>query len=1058
MRSGESQSGVTADRLLTVMQALARAASRADVLDVVLDGAVSLEGADAGVIALREGDELAVVGERGPAPALLIREDRISVEADQPLAEVVRTGQALVVDAAADGSGYAIVVQPLVGKEEPLGVLALALPEGRQVSGEDRVLISALADSCVQALERLTVLEIAERAGAEAEAAKRRQRFLDETAEALSSSLDYRLTLRRLAQLLVPELADWCSVSVVERGEIKTVALAHDKPDELEAALELERRYPSDPDADQGVASVIRTGRTEFYECIGDDMLAAGAGDQSQLQMLRELGITAAMIVPLTARGRTFGAITLVSTESGRTYDTDDVALAEEVARRAALAVDNARLLGHERRARRDIERLQTLTAMLAEALTTQEVASVIVEEAVASVGAAAGAALLLSPDGRELEVVAATGYTPEIVARFRSFGIDAALPAAACIRSAEPVWLEGVEETVSRFPELVGVGERVGSAFAAVPLAIRGRTLGAIALSFAWERSFTEDERGFILTLAHQCAQAFERARLYEGEQAARATAERTQERLQHLQGILEIGLAHVSLDELLEQLLGRVRDVTGTDTATVFLLDEVRGELRVRASVGPDRAVFEDVAVPLGAGLAGHLAAAGEPLVVENVAASPVAMPHLKRVARSFVGVPLVTDKGVIGVLQLTTKRTRKFTEDEVALLEAVAARAGLAIERTALYEHEHAIAETLQRSMLPQEMPHVPGLEIVARYVPGSAGVAVGGDWYDAVELPDGRVGVAVGDIVGKGLRAATEMMQVRNAFRAYALERLEPADLLERLNGLVERQGTGQFSTLVYAIYDPRRGVVTFACAGHPPPLVRSQEGQAAFLEGGRSLPLGVAPEARCEQAEAPVPTGATLLLYTDGLFERREQGVGEDLSHLATFVRSGPTELGPLVDALVAEAGKEGGRDDIALVALRPLAKPSHLSIGLPTKPESLRRLREELRTWLAHIGVTGDEVARITLACNEACTNAIEHPIAPRTQLVQVEADVVDGLVSVVVRDSGRWRTPDPRAERGLGLRMIHDLMDGVEVNRTPDGTEVRMTRRLLSVTSASSG
>jgi serine phosphatase RsbU (regulator of sigma subunit)/anti-sigma regulatory factor (Ser/Thr protein kinase) len=1034
MRARESQPGATADRLLTVMQSLGEAVSRLEVLDIVLDGAMSLATAEAGAIALLDGDELAIVVERGPVQELLSRESRLSPDAEGLLAETARTGRPVVVGASQDGRhGRVARTQPLVGKDGPLGVLAIALPKGRRVKRGDGVLLAALAESCVQALERLHVLDLAESARAEAEAAKRRQRFLDGATETLSSSLDYRLTLRRLAQLLVPALADWCSVSIVEADELKTVALAPANPDKLEGALELETRFPSDPTGERGLATVIRTGQTEVYERITDDILEAGTRNEEHLQLPPEVGLTAAIIVPLTARGRTFGAITLVSAESGRTYDADDVALAEELARRAGMAVDNARLFGDERQARREVEQLQALTAMLAEALTTEEVASVIVEEAVGAVGAAAGAVLLLSPDGEELEMVGSAGYATEVFADFSRFSVHAPLPAAACVREGEAIWLDRI---------------------AAVPLNVGDRVLGAIALSFGSDRAITEMERGFILTLAHQCAQAFERARLFEGEQAARAAAERAQEWLQHIQEILEIGLSHDSLDELLEDLLARVREVMATDNATILLFDESGSELRARSSVGPDRSAFEDVAVPVGQGLVGRLVTTGKPLVVEDVASSPIAMPHLKRAAQSFVGVPLFTKEGVIGVLQLTTKRARRFREDEVELLEAVAARAALAIERTSLYEHEHQIAETLQRSMLPQAMPRIAGLEIEARYVPGSAGVAVGGDWYDALELPDGRIGIAVGDIVGKGLRAATEMMQLRNAFRAYALERLEPAELLERMNGLVERQGGGQFSTLVYAIYDPRQGSVSFACAGHPPPLVRDAEGAVTFLEGGRSLPLGVAPEARCEQAEADVPTGATLLLYTDGLFERRDSGVGEDLSRLAHYVQEGPAELGPLVDALVSETGLDAARDDIALVALRPIATPSHLSLGLPAAPESLRRLRHELRTWLEQIGVGREEIDNITLACNEACTNAIEHPLAPRTQLVQVEADVVDGRLAIVVRDSGRWRTPDPHAERGFGLRMIQDLMDGFEVNRSSDGTEVRMSLGIRKVRS----
>jgi anti-sigma regulatory factor (Ser/Thr protein kinase) len=148
----------------------------------------------------------------------------------------------------------------------------------------------------------------------------------------------------------------------------------------------------------------------------------------------------------------------------------------------------------------------------------------------------------------------------------------------------------------------------------------------------------------------------------------------------------------------------------------------------------------------------------------------------------------------------------------------------------------------------------------------------------------------------------------------------------------------------------------------------------------------------------------------------------------------------------LVRDRVSETGLD---DDIGLVGLCPLALPSHLSLGLPAQPSSLRHLRRELREWLERMGVRPDDVHSITAACNEACTNAIEHPLNPRSQLIRLEADVVDGRLAITVRDSGHWRTREQQRDRGIGLRLMRELMDVVEVNRSSDGTEVRMTRTL---------
>ncbi|MDQ3746142.1 MAG: PAS domain S-box protein, partial [Acidobacteriota bacterium] len=195
--------------------------------------------------------------------------------------------------------------------------------------------------------ERLRLLENERRARAEAEAAQRRAAFLAESSEVLSSSLDYQTTVASVARMVVPDLADWCRVDLLdEKGAIRRLAVAHADPSKVKWADELARRYPTDPKAERGVPHVLRTGESELYTDIPDEMLAQAAQDDEHLRIMREVGFTSAMVVPLTARGRTVGAVSFISTDSGRRYGPEDLAFAEELARRCALAIDNARLYG----------------------------------------------------------------------------------------------------------------------------------------------------------------------------------------------------------------------------------------------------------------------------------------------------------------------------------------------------------------------------------------------------------------------------------------------------------------------------------------------------------------------------------------------------------------------------------------------------------------------------------------------------------------------------------------------------------------------------------------
>jgi PAS domain S-box-containing protein len=365
--------------------------------------------------------------------------------------------------------------------------------------------------------------------------------------------------------------------------------------------------------------------------------------------------------------------------------------------------------------------------------------------------------------------------------------------------------------------------------------------------------------------------------------------------------------------------------------------------------------------------------------------------------------------------------------------------------------VYEREHRVAETLQRSLLPEKLPDIEGVQLAARYLPAGEGAAVGGDWYDAAELPDGRLALVVGDVVGHGLRAAAVMGQLRNASRAYSITGISPAEVVARLNRLVTTSEEGVMATVLYMALDRDTGEVTYASAGHPPPLLLTADGPT-FLEGGRSVPVGAAELATFREETTTLPTDSTLLLYTDGLVERRDVSLDDRFGELAIAAAARADDLEKLCDEILEQVlGGAEPADDVALLAVRPEpVDAEHLDLTLPAEPEMLARLRRRLSRFLHAAGASEEETYEITLTISEAAGNAIEHAYGPGDATFRVQAAVEDGELVVVVRDSGRWR--ERRDEhRGRGLSIIEGLMEHVEVVREEHGTTVRMRRRLTA-------
>jgi hypothetical protein len=396
-----------------------------------------------------------------------------------------------------------------------------------------------------------------------------------------------------------------------------------------------------------------------------------------------------------------------------------------------------------------------------------------------------------------------------------------------------------------------------------------------------------------------------------------AQAGAEEAGRRLRRLEAVTLAGFTATSLEVALERMLGLAREALGGERAAVLLTDpQDPRQLRVRAALDMD-IIGEQTR--LGAGVSGTIAASGRAMIFDDVARADGLAPEHRRFGGSLAGVPLRLDGEVIGVLHVSTSEVGRFGDDDLRLLEAVGDRAALAIGHAQLRERERNLAETLQRSLLPRVLPAAAGVRLAARYLPRGADGPVGGDFYDAVALPGDRVGLAIGDVAGKGLAAAAAMGQVRAALHAYALEDSDPARVLERLDRFVSAMDIT--ATALFVTVDPD-GELAVASAGHPPAVLADASG-TRLVAGVLSPPLGCGVPGAGAAERVRLGHGARLLLYTDGLVERRDERLDHSLEALRVVVDSAPAALDALCDRVLEALAPEGGvwPDDVALLAV-----------------------------------------------------------------------------------------------------------------------------------------
>jgi serine phosphatase RsbU (regulator of sigma subunit) len=593
---------------------------------------------------------------------------------------------------------------------------------------------------------------------------------------------------------------------------------------------------------------------------------------------------------------------------------------------------DRVTAVQRERAAANRLHRLQAVTEVLAQATTPEEVAKATVAASLDALAADVGGLTIRSRDDPEtLRVLVGSTLDEPAGDGWRAHPIHRPAPGPEIVRTGRPIFIETRSELLARFPLVrkIEEGARFGG-FAGVPVALGSEVLGALSIGFLRDHMVPPEERGLLLSIAHQAAIALDRIRSTEDERRARATAEHAEDRVRKLQAVSDAANAASGLDELVERVLPVVRDAVVGDGTSFLLLSDDGRELLLKGSVGVEEHEHLPVAIPLGAGASGRIAATGRPLVIAEMTREDVISPAL-RGRRSYVGVPVRVGGRVVGVLHASSRTPGAFHGEDADFLQSIADSLAATIDRTRLFDQRDRMATALERALLPMSLPHVPGFEVATMYRPSRFGDEVGGDFYDV--FGDGNVWyLAIGDVCGKGPEAAAIMGMTRIALRSLAREDDERPlpDVLHQLNGFLldsELMGDRFCTVCVVRLTGRDEGAGMTTClGGHPPPLLVRAEGSLEPVGRPGSL-LGLFEDIALHESRAELRRGDAIALFTDGVTELSVERPDEGESMLrAALVAASGEEAAGIVKTVERTLLDPRGelRDDAALIVAKRL--------------------------------------------------------------------------------------------------------------------------------------
>jgi serine/threonine-protein kinase RsbW len=923
------------------------------------------------------------------------------------------------------------VFVPILGSGGPTGVLVASSRGVAHFDAEAVRLLEAIGRQCGQSLERATLYRDAHAA--------------TERAAALQAA-----TLSIAVATTIEDVAAHAVSFAVELVDASIGALAMLDPDgtrltvvhQVGATPRLLERWADVPATGLALAgeaaAAARSRWLTTDEVRETDPLAADD--------LEPLGIRSVVLIPLTSGGPILGYLGLARTDA-RPPPRERREILDTFADRVGGAIHRTRLFEAERRTRGELERalsrlsrLQAVSAAISQAVQVDEVAATALDASTDALGAAGGGVYIA--DGDVLRCIAARGiFTSAAAGKLDAIPTNAEMAMCAAYASGHVGWVPTYAEWSRRYPDGAALFEGVARSSIAIPFVVEDRILGVMTLVFSDEHVLDRAERRLARTIGHQAAVALERSMLHEREMAR-------SRRTEYLQQLIAELAASSTATSVAATLTSTALDVLAAQAAAVALLEEDRVE--VAAARGYPRAVVEAIAASEG-GPGRSVIRTQHPAFLRTPEAIADRYPSLaEHLGPAMAELPLRVRGGVLGVLLLSFEQPRTFDLEQVDTLAAIASEAAQAIHRARVTQREREISRTLQSSLLPDEpISSWNGARVTTWYSAGTEYLDVGGDWYDAIELPDGRLAVSIGDVVGRGLRAAAAMGQLRSALRGLALELRGPGATLEALNRFAAMTPGTELATVAYGELDPISGSFTYACAGHPPPVAWI-DGTVQVLEDGRSPLLAAGYDGHRGEATCSLPPGSTLVLYTDGLVERRDEPFHRGIARLQeTLELAGQQELETLTETLIETLLADQDRsDDAALLCLRT-GIPMSFSMTFPNEPEALRALRHQFQEWLEVGGSPVREAEALVLAVNEAAANAIEHGYREAQGNVEVTAEMRDHVVEVTVTDRGSWLDADPEPSRGRGLSLMRTLMDEVDLQAGPGGTRVVLRRQL---------
>jgi serine phosphatase RsbU (regulator of sigma subunit)/anti-sigma regulatory factor (Ser/Thr protein kinase) len=726
--------------------------------------------------------------------------------------------------------------------------------------------------------------------------------------------------------------------------------------------------------------------------------------------------VRALLGLPIAVRGADFGSLYLADDRSGRVFSEFQESAVRALATAAAAAIDNARLFGQERESAKWTKASREITTALLSGDPQTGPLQLIVNRALEL--ADAEQAILLIPGEPDLPadevdtlIVAATAgrYASEVIGR--QVPMEGSTTGGVA-RRGTPLITDSFAYPIEGFTD---VGERPAIV---MPLIAQDAVLGVIAVArHPQQPPFGPDYLELVSDFARHAAIALA---LAAGREHALnqelAQADTVEEAL------------HIAAEEL--RRLWRARRVMAVTFPT--------SRSSSGTTYGPPRVVS------VGEPAQWHDLPSETQKMLNSLRDGDLLTPNTT--TPGTAGIAVRHPEGVL-VVCIDLAKQRPFTLEDQTLLTVLAGRLGQGLQRVYQVDQQRETALALQHAILgPAHLPS----GFAARYQAASRPLQVGGDWYDVVELEDGRIALVVGDCVGHDLAAATVMGQVRSACRALLVENPSPSAALQGMDRFAARLAGAQCTTAVCAVLDPETGELVYSSAGHPPPILVHADGTRQILNDGHTIALGVRRNWVRPEARVTLPARSTLALYTDGLVERRRAALDHGIDRVASVVQGAQAStLDELANQVMSDLAPIGGyQDDVVLLIYR---HPGPLELEFPAQASELAPSRTALRNWLARAHVHPEQSMKVLIAAGEAVSNAIEHGHRARPGVISLDAIVLTDRVQLTITDTGSWKPPGPASDiqRGRGIGLMRQLMHDVTIDSTDTGTTVHLSARI---------